>query len=126
MIGFSLHVRKVCDLSSPQSSWIRNISSGSEPTKAILRMLDPALTVKAALKFASTLILEPFKCAAGKCTLPESLSAKTVNCMAFAALKVLGPEGSGPGGGLVEPDGAVEWQGKGLPSVQGWVVGVVA
>src|SRR5260370_171458 len=119
MIGFSLQNKRVCDLSSPQSSWIRNISSGSEPTKAILRMLDPALTVKAALKFASTLILEPFKCAAVRCTVPESLSAKTVTCMSFAALKVLGPEGSGPGVGLVEPDGAVSWQAKGLPSVQG-------
>src|SRR5260370_42146256 len=101
MIGFSLHVRKVCDLSSPQSSWIRNISSGSEPTKAILRMLDPALTVKAALKFASTLILEPFKCAAVRCTVPESLSAKTGTCRSFAPLEALGPQGCGPRGGLV-------------------------
>jgi len=82
----------------------------------MLRIFPPDETLNVALKFASRSTATPFKLAATRWTVPELLSAKTVITESFAVLKVLGPEGGGPGVGVGEPGGAISLQPKGRSS----------
>jgi hypothetical protein len=95
--GCVLQVINTWESPPPQSSLIRKTSVGSAATNAKFRKFVALGTLNVAFSLASKVIFVPFMRAAVRCTVPESLSTKTVISASFAASKSVGPEGGGPG-----------------------------